>query len=354
MRHPMLNSRQGGGPPSAPAATATVSSEYLRLFAAGAEARGLETAAILAASGIDPAVLDRPGARVAAPAVVDAWIRSTSRLGDPTFALTLAERLPLGALNLIDYVAISSASIGEALGRVARYASLMSDAERLTLTVHGHEARFRFHHWNEVPYPIEMVVGIFLQRARSFHGPAWSVRRVSFAHAALGSRATYDQICQAPTEFEAPFTEIVFERDLMMQPMAGANARLNTILVGEADAALAAVPAQGRTPSFVTTVKRVLEEGLDQRDFTLTRLADRLGVSARTLQRRLRAAGLTHRGLVRDVRRDAAARSLAARVSQGQIARTLGYSGAGAFQRAFKQWAGMTPGQLRRRAARMK
>jgi AraC-like DNA-binding protein len=320
------------------------------MFAAGAEARGLDVAPIFAASGIDRAALQARGARVAATTAMDVWARSTRALGDPTFALTMGERLPLAQLNLIDYLAITSANVGDALARVARYAPLMSDAERLTLSVHGHEARFRFHHQNELPYPIEMIVGLFLERARSLHGPAWSVKRVSFAHAALGARVTYDRICQAPIEFEAPFTEVVFERDLMTEAMAGANARLNAILGAEADAALAALMAQGRAPSFVAAVKRVLDAGLDQRDFTLTRLADQLGVSARTLQRRLRAAGLTHRGLVRDVRRDVATRSLAARVSKGQIARTLGYSGASAFQRAFKLWSGFTPAGGRRKA----
>lgn len=350
MRQPVLNSRQGSGPPGAAHGAATVSSDYLRMFAAGAEARGLDVAPIFAASGIDRTVLRHCGVRVAATAAMDVWARSTSALADPTFALTIGERLPLGQLNLIDYLAITSANVGDALGRVARYAPLMSDAERLTLSVHGHEARFRFHHRNDVPYPIEMIVGVFLQRARSLHGPAWSVKRVSFAHAALGSRVTYDRICQAPIEFEAPFTEVVFERDLMTEAMAGANTRLNAIFAGEADAALTALKAHGRAPSFIATVRRALEEGLDQRDFTLTRLADQMGVSARTLQRRLRAAGLTHRGLVRDVRRDVATRSLAARVSKGQIARALGYSGAGAFQRAFKLWSGFTPAQGRRTA----
>ena len=119
-------------------------------------------------------------------------------------------------------------------------------------------------------------------------------------------------------------------------------------LLREADAALATLAPPAAPPSFVDTVKRVLEDGLEARDLTLTRLADHLGISARTLQRRLRAAGITHRGLVRGVREDLANRSLATRVSQGQIARTLGYSGPGAFQRAFKRWSGMTPGQHRR------
>jgi AraC-like DNA-binding protein len=327
-------------------ATATVSSEYLRLLVTGAEARGLDIRPIFAACGIDPAILGRRGARVAATVAAEAWKRGTEHLGDPLFGLTLAETLPLGALSLIDYLVLSSANVGDGLGRVARYSPLMGDAERLTLTVHRDEARFRFHNGNGIPYPIEMIVGMFARRARDLFGACWSLKRVCFAHAALGPRATYDRICQAPVAFDAPFTEAVFDRGLLALPMPGADARLNAILAAEADAALAALAAPVGAPSFIETVKRVLEDGIYERDLSLTRLAEHLGIGTRTLQRRLRSAGVTHRGLVRSVRQELATRSLATRVTQGLIARRLGYSGTGAFQRAFKRWSGTTPSQL--------
>jgi len=350
MRQPTFTLRHAERTP-ARAATATVSSEYLRLFATGADARGLDVAPIFAASNIERAILDRRGARVGWASAGDAWKRSIKRLGDPHFGLTLSDGLPFGAANLIDYLVLSSANVAEGLSCVARYAPLMADSEIMTLTVHGNEAYFRFHAGHDLPYPIEMIMGLFARRAREMFGPNWSLKRVCFQHPALGPRATYDRICQAPVFFGMPFTEAVFARDLMALPVAGADRRLHALFSSEADVALAAIePAEGAT-SFMDTVKRVLEDGLHERDLTLTRLADQLGISTRTLQRRLRAAGATHRGMVRDVRQNVAKRSLATRISQGQIARNLGYSGAGAFQRAFKTWSGVTPGQIRRKPA---
>jgi AraC-like DNA-binding protein len=336
---------------SAVAPPPTVSSEYLRVFTTGAEARGLDVQPIFAASGIDSGILGQRGARIGAGAAAEAWQRSTKRLGDPLFGLTLGERLPLGAMTFLDYLVLSSANVGDALAQVARYAPLMANSERLSLTVQGDEAHFQYHNDTNIPCAIEMIVGMFAMRARDLFGPNWSIKRVCFAHAPLGPRATYDRICQAPILFEMPITEVVFARDLMTAPMAGADAHLNAIVVAEAEAALATLAPPGAPPSFIDTVKRVLEDGLNERDLTLTRLADQLGISTRTLQRRLRAAGVTHRALVSGVRKEIAARSLAARVSQGQIARALGYSGAGAFHRAFKRWSGVAPGQLRRNPA---
>ena len=327
---------------------ATVSSESLRVFALGAETRGLDPGPILAASGIDPTILGRRGARVGGASVAEAWRRVCERFRDPLFPLTIGDALPMGAVAPLDYLVLSSADVGTALAHVARYAPILSDTELLTLMMEGNEARLRYQNRSEVPFAIEMIIGIMARRSRELFGSNWSLARVCFTHSALGPRATYDRICQAPVFFDMPFNEVVFSRELTSMPMPGADARLSAILVGDAEAALAAVTRPAATPSFIDTVRRVLEDGLHERDLTLTRLADRLGVSARTLQRKLRAAGVTHRGLVRGVRQDVANRSLATRASQRQIARTLGYSGAGAFQRAFKRWSGVSPGQLRR------
>src|SRR5262249_48385907 len=160
-----------------------------------------------ASCGIDRAVLGRRGARLWAGSATEAWKRCTKRLGDPHFGLTLAEGLPFGAAHLIDYLVLSSATVGEGLGLVARYAPLMARTEHLTLTVHGSETHFRFHNENVIPYSIEMIVGLFARRARDLFGPHWSIKRICFQHAALGPRATYDRICQAPVFFEMPFTE---------------------------------------------------------------------------------------------------------------------------------------------------
>jgi AraC-like DNA-binding protein len=337
MRHPIGISRQP-----------TVSSEYLRLFASAAQGRGLDVSPILTASGIDRSILDRRGARVGAGAAEEAWKRVIERLDDPLFGLTMNETIPRGVVGLLDYVVMTSDDIGEGLGRLSRYAPLMGDAEQLTLVMQGNEAHFRFYDSNEVPYPIEMIMGLFARKARDQFGRSWSLKRVCFTHAPLGPRAVYERVCQAQVLFEMPFTEAVFARDLTEMEMPGADPRLNAILTPEAETALATVTPPAPPPSFVDSVKLALADGVHERDLTLNRLADNLGLSTRTLQRRLRAAGVTHRQLVRDVRQDLAQQSLATGVTQGRIARNLGYSGTGAFQRAFKRWSGMTPGHVRR------
>ena len=71
--------------------------------------------------------------------------------------------------------------------------------------------------------------------------------------------------------------------------------------------------------------------------------------SARTLQRRLREAGLTFSGLLEEVRLEIAARMLEdSKKKVRDIALDLGYSDQANFTRAFRRWAGVTPSAYRR------
>jgi len=78
-------------------------------------------------------------------------------------------------------------------------------------------------------------------------------------------------------------------------------------------------------------------------------VARALRTSPRTLQRRLRGAGLTFAGLVQQARRVAAERMLEDSSRRiGDVAATLGYSDPAHFTRAFLRWTGVPPRDFRR------
>jgi AraC-like DNA-binding protein len=345
MRQAMNISRQ-------PEGGDTVASDYLRLLASGAESRGVDMESIWRATQIDPAILGVRGARVGWATAERVWEQVMARVGDPLFGLELAEAIPFGAANLIDYLVLSSADIGAALGKLARYAPLINEADRMSVVASGDRASMRFQIGSSLRQHVEMVVALFVRRARELFGPSWAMLHVSFAHAAQGPLQSYQRVLKVPIHFDCPITEAVFPRELLALPMAGADSALNASLTAQAEELLAAIKPRQEEASFVALIERTLEDGLAKGDLTLMRLANQMGLSIRTVQRRLRAAGLTHRELVRGLRHKLAKQSLDAPISQGEIARTLGYSGTGAFQRAFKRWSGIAPGQLREHRAR--
>ena len=84
---------------------------------------------------------------------------------------------------------------------------------------------------------------------------------------------------------------------------------------------------------------------------SIERVAARLSTSVRTLQRRLRAAGLTYSEVLQRVRRASAQRMLLDRAAGiSEVARSLGYSDPAHFTRAFHRWTGSTPRDFRARS----
>lgn len=78
-------------------------------------------------------------------------------------------------------------------------------------------------------------------------------------------------------------------------------------------------------------------------------VAETVGTSVRTLQRRLRATGLKYADVVQQARLAAARQMLKDRRRRiGEIARTLGYSDNAHFTRAFQRWTGLSPRDFRR------
>jgi len=82
-------------------------------------------------------------------------------------------------------------------------------------------------------------------------------------------------------------------------------------------------------------------------------VAEQLGMSTRTVQRRLGGAGLTYARVVAQARAALARQMLEdASAKIADVARTLGYSDAGHFSRAFLRWTGVTPREFRQRASK--
>lgn len=100
---------------------------------------------------------------------------------------------------------------------------------------------------------------------------------------------------------------------------------------------------------FVATLTRVVETQLPLGQISLPEIAEIIGTSARTLQRRLDSHGTTFSEVLDEVRqRVALARLRHTDATITEIAHDLGYSDSAHFARAFRRWAGISPLELRR------
>jgi AraC-like DNA-binding protein len=162
----------------------------------------------------------------------------------------------------------------------------------------------------------------------------------------LGSRI-YRDVFRCGIQFGQPSATIVFTQKQSLLPIAAADATLSGYLVELAGKKLDAMrnPDEG----LVDAVRRKLWADLSTGKPDLARTAAQLGISGRTLQRRLRSVGLSYSDLLEDLRRELSNELLRdGNLAVADVAFLLGYSEPSAFQRAFRRWRGMSPQQYKR------
>jgi AraC-like DNA-binding protein len=102
-------------------------------------------------------------------------------------------------------------------------------------------------------------------------------------------------------------------------------------------------------PHASSTADRVREILSKEPDPGIARVARRLGMSSRTLQRALASEGARYLEMAREARRVEAEQRLLRGEPMSEIAYALGFNDVPAFHDAFQRWAGATPGEFRAR-----
>lgn len=308
------------------------------------------TAALLRASDLTEAIVADAEARVSPAQFCVAWAEAVRLSGDPSLALRLAEQMPRGAFGIVEYVCRASPTLGEALRQWVRFLGILDDAVDVALVpVEQGAASLRVTRESEAPAPAshELCFALVVAHARSLLGPATAPVRVAFAHPIEAARLPrYQSFFRAPVHASAPSTELVWSAAALAAKLPTADEALLQILLPTAEERR----AKDRDPPVTDQVRRALAGALRSDEAQLEVVARTLGLTARSLQRRLRDEGSSFQALRDETRRTLADRYLARGLSLAEISFLLGFSEPSAFFRAFKRWTGVTP--LEHRAQR--
>jgi AraC-like DNA-binding protein len=332
----------------------TAAVQNVRLVLAAAIARGVPPIGICAAAGIDLSSLLDPDGRLPAELALRAWHVAAEMSGDPNFGLSAPEHVRADSYGGLGFAVHSSASLGEGLRRLCTFFRLVHQRASLALVVDGDLARLRFEADYEGPpgdlrHPVECVLHTLVLVCRRTTGRALEPAAVSFRHGAPADLGAHRRAFGVEPAFAQPHSEIALPRAALDLPHLHPDAPTVEAAERHLRQLLRELPPDD---TFATRVRAVLIEELRRGEPTLDRLAGRLRVSERTLQRRLAQEGTSVQGLLDDVRRALSLRHLAeSRESIAEIAFVLGFSEVSAFHRAFKRWTGSTPGAYRQSRA---
>lgn len=307
----------------------------------------------LAAVGLDPARLvpagspaGSGGAGIPGEVLEALWAAAEAAGGGPAVAVRVAMAIPGGAWGVMGYLAASSSRVDAALLSVQAHLRFVTG--RAALEIDGDVVRLL----SATPAAWHMAEFSLAAIAAGFRGGLGRPLPLAEVHLrrplAPADLAALAAAFGVPVRGAAPEDEMLLAPGAVALPLSSADPLLQRTLREVVDR-MALGPAASE---LELAIRARLRDALSEGDAGLAVMARRLGMSERTLERRLADAGCSYRDIVDAHRRREAYRLLdAGHLSLAEIALHLGYAEQSAFTRSFRRWAGCSPRAYRARRA---
>ena len=191
------------------------------------------------------------------------------------------------------------------------------------------------------PHSCEVALSISTTLVRQATGGRLQPLSLHFTHPKPAYAAEAEEIIGVPLYFDQPQSALVLPLDYAQIPTVTPESPLKPVYVSQAEAILKALPS--KEGEIEGQVKEVILRKLPLGQVKVDLIAEELGYSRWTLNRRLAEESVSFQGLLRGVREALAKEYLKQGRRNQEIAYLLGYSETSAFCRAFKKWTGKSP-----------
>jgi AraC-like DNA-binding protein len=331
----------------------TATGGITRLAYLRARQSGIDLKSLVKKSGLAEGQIKDRGARLHVQQQIKFLNLMALASQDDLLGFHLAQSSDLRQLGLLYYVASSSATLGDALQRMERYVSIVNEGLALRC-IEGQRIKIIFDYVS-VPrhsdrHQIEFCMTAALRLCRLLTGRRLAPTRVRLSHRSRKQDSELSAYFGRNIEFGARRDELIFHGAVKKAAVISADPYLNELMVANCEAAIAGRPTRRRP--LRSAVENAIAPLLPHGNARASEIAKQLGMSQRTLSRRLSIEGITFSRILEQLRADLSRQYLADQaLSISRIAWLLGYQEVGAFTNAFKRWTGKTPRQARPRKA---
>ncbi len=311
----------------------------------GVSLRALATAAGLPENALSPVPESLPAADYVRLLDVGAELAQ-----HPHFGLHVGERVKLGTYSVYGLILLSCRDFGQVFQQTLRYEGLAHDLGRSELRVHDGIAEYLWH--SHFPHASRHLAESVFAGVRVFGnwlaGMQLPTAPVSFTHPAPADTSEHHRLFGPDVAFGAATNSASFDAALLALPVPNADVSLYPVLQQHAERLLQAKLRMQGDGGIVAQVRASVTRNLAQDRARLGAIADDLNLSQRTLQRKLADAGVSFQQVMDLTRKELAQGYLLQRsLGLADIAFLLGFQEQSAFNHAFKEWTGESPGSYR-------
>ena len=319
-------------------------------------ALGLDTRRIQADAGIDDDLLADPDRLLPTDRFYRMWELADRAWGHPAVGMHAGLNVPFGAYEVLDYLLLSSGTLEAGMMQFARYFAVTTRTAQYRISVEGTEEAGAVSEavcemvWRIPPRGVMFHLRDFsfaVLIGRLARAGAGRPDRVELSGPVFASAEEYTRGFGARTLVRESRSALVFSLDAWRRPLARRDDDLNRTLARHAQLLLQRQPADLRAGA-AERVRAELLQTVRVGSASIGEVAARMGMSPRSLQRRLRAERSGFETICQEVRTNLAQQYLRdPGLNISEVGYLLGFSESSAFSRAFRRWTGRTPHEFR-------
>lgn len=267
---------------------------------------------------------------------------------DPMLGLKLGEIFRPETYGLIGYAILSAATLRESMTMITEFDTLTFTHFRVRMNESSDSAFISFSHQYSVPEDLIQVysdrdIQATITGSRYMQGMEMQPKLVYLMHSDLANLSEYQEQFGCPVILGHHQNELHFDKAMLDLPLPKRNSETSSYCREQCQLLLNQLSQQG---SLVESVRKMMV-AVPGEFPSIEKVAEKLGMSVRSLRRHLDSEGSSYRQLLNEIRWQLARDYLQSSLPVEQIAELLGYSEPGNFSHAFKRWQGVSPKQYR-------
>lgn len=322
-----------------------------RAVVQAASALGVDVDSLLRDSGISPELLRMSGERIPVSRYLDLYRLASKRTGDPDFGLHVGHILYFSGMNLHLYMTTICRNLKEYLNVIPSTIRLRGDTGRMLVRPQGDLICLEWHPLQEEIRCWRPMVDEMLQSAAEIVNAICalpvSVQAADLSYPAPDDTRALKRAFGPNLKFGCEVSCLYLSREALRYPLVDLDFELGQDFRAGPQSLFE--EPDGVDP-FLRDTRAAIRRALPTGGLTIDSLAADLGISRRTLQRRLSRLEASFKQLLQGVREELSLRYLDdPRLAITEIALLLGYSDQASFSNAFKAWRGCAPSEYRQR-----
>lgn len=317
-----------------------------------ASALGVDQRALLRDARIKPELLRSTGERISMEKYMTLYRLAAERTGDPDLGLYVGHIIYFSGMNLHLYMTTICRNLKEYFNVIPSTIKLRGDTGRVLIRPKDEFIRLEWHPLHESTRCWRPLVDEMLKSSAEIVNAICAlpvpVLAAEFTYPAPDDTSALKTAFGPNLRFGCKVSCLYFARESVRYPLVELDFKLGRDYWAEPRSVF---DEPEMVDPFLRDTRSAVRRALPGGSLTIDGLAGELGISRRTLQRRLSALDSCFKHLLQDVREEMSLRYLDdPRLAITEIALLLGYSDQASFSNAFKAWRGCAPSEYRQRS----